>query len=31
MFANLGMYEHFCKVHADTLEWDPWAKAAAEQ
>ncbi len=21
----LGMYEHFCTVHADTFAWDPWA------
>jgi radical SAM superfamily enzyme YgiQ (UPF0313 family) len=29
--TNLGMYEHFCKVHADTLVWDPWAKAPAKR
>jgi radical SAM superfamily enzyme YgiQ (UPF0313 family) len=25
MVTLLGMYDHFCKVHADTLAWDPWA------
>jgi radical SAM superfamily enzyme YgiQ (UPF0313 family) len=23
----LGMYEHFCAVHAGAGEWDPWAEA----
>jgi hypothetical protein len=26
MVIQLGMYEHFCTVHGDTLAWDPWAK-----
>jgi radical SAM superfamily enzyme YgiQ (UPF0313 family) len=26
MVILLGMYDHFCKVHADTLAWSPWAK-----
>jgi radical SAM superfamily enzyme YgiQ (UPF0313 family) len=26
----LGMYEHFCKVHADTFAWDPWADRPEE-
>lgn len=21
----MGMYQHFCKVHAQTQKWDPWA------
>ncbi len=25
----LGMYEHFCKVHADTFDWDPWTELPA--
>jgi radical SAM superfamily enzyme YgiQ (UPF0313 family) len=24
----LGMYHHFCKVHGDRMDWDPWAGAA---
>lgn len=24
MITLLGMYQHFCKVHAQTLSWDPW-------
>jgi radical SAM superfamily enzyme YgiQ (UPF0313 family) len=24
MVTLLGMYDHFCKVHAETLAWDPW-------
>jgi radical SAM superfamily enzyme YgiQ (UPF0313 family) len=21
----LGMYDHFCRVHSDKLQWDPWS------
>jgi hypothetical protein len=24
----MGMYLHFCKVHGQTLPWDPWQSAA---
>src|SRR5207244_2437945 len=27
VITYLGMYEHFCKVHAGALAWDPWAEA----
>ncbi len=24
MVIQLGMYDHFCKVHSHKLNWDPW-------
>lgn len=30
MSIFMGMYLHFCKVHGDSLAWDPW-KAQAEE
>jgi radical SAM superfamily enzyme YgiQ (UPF0313 family) len=31
MVTLLGMYLHFCKVHGDTMDWDPWARPAARR
>jgi radical SAM superfamily enzyme YgiQ (UPF0313 family) len=31
MVIHLGMYEHFCKVHSQTLAWDPWVGAREER
>src|SRR5439155_19929642 len=28
VIVYLGMYEHFCKVHAGAQNWDPWAEPA---
>jgi radical SAM superfamily enzyme YgiQ (UPF0313 family) len=28
--AYLGMYMHFCKLHADAMPWDPWVPQPAE-
>src|SRR5262249_6943592 len=25
MVILLGMYQHFCKVHGETMNWNPWA------
>ncbi|MFO0877910.1 MAG: DUF4070 domain-containing protein [Gemmataceae bacterium] len=26
MAIYMGMYMHFCRVHGDALDWDPWRK-----
>ena len=30
VIIHLGMYQHFCKVHAESQVWDPWTAAKEE-
>jgi radical SAM superfamily enzyme YgiQ (UPF0313 family) len=31
MIVLMGMYQHFCKVHAQAQDWDPWATAPPDE